>query len=59
MGKLYKEDEIKMLKTYRFEGESGRRGDHILIKVNDGAIGYSIDAYGTYANQLNDVYTGL
>jgi hypothetical protein len=51
-GKVYKSDELTIIKTYRFEGESDP-GDNVilyLIEANDGLIGYSIDAYGAYSN---------
>lgn len=58
MGRLYSEDKIKMIKTYRFEGESDPAEEAIiyLIRADDGTIGYSIDTYGIYTNHMNDVY---
>ena len=58
MGRLYTEDKIKMIKTYRFEGESDPAEEAIiyLIKADDGTIGYSIDTYGIYTDHMNDVY---
>jgi len=57
-GKSYKYDEIKIIKTYRFEGESDPADEAIiyLIEANDGMIGYSLDAYGVYTNHSNDGY---
>lgn len=51
-GKVYKEDELTIIKTYRFEGDSDPSDSSILylIEANDGLIGYSIDAYGAYSN---------
>ena len=51
-GKVYTPDQLTILKTYRFEGESDPSDMEILyiIKANDGLIGYSIDAYGMYSN---------
>ena len=51
-GKLYKEDELTIIKTYRFEGDSDPSDSSILylIEANDGLVGYSIDAYGVYSN---------
>jgi hypothetical protein len=51
-GKVYKEDELNIIKTYRFEGESDPSDSSILylFEANDGLIGYSIDAYGVYSN---------
>jgi hypothetical protein len=52
MGKLYKPQEITIIKTYRFEGESDPSEEAIvyLVQANDGSIGYSMDAYGIYTN---------
>ena len=51
-GKVYQPDQLTILKTFRFEGESDPSDMEILylIKANDGLIGYSIDAYGMYSN---------
>ena len=51
-GKLYKSDELTIIKTYRFEGDSDPSDSSILylIEANDGLVGYSIDAYGVYTN---------
>jgi len=60
-GKLYSQRDIKIIKTYRFEGESDPADEAIiyLIKANDGIIGYSLDAYGVYTNHTNDGYADL
>jgi hypothetical protein len=57
-GKLYKPDELKIIKTYRFEGDSDPSDNLILylIEANDGLVGYSMDAYGTYSNHDDDGY---
>lgn len=51
-GKLYQADELTIIKTYRFEGDSDPSDSSILylIEANDGLTGYSIDAYGAYSN---------
>ena len=51
-GKLYKVDELTIIKTYRFEGNSDPSDSSILylMEASDGLIGYSIDAYGVYSN---------
>jgi hypothetical protein len=51
-GKNYKPEELKIIKTYRFEGDSDPSDNSILyiIEANDGLKGYSIDAYGVYSN---------
>jgi hypothetical protein len=60
-GKLYSQHDIKIIKTYRFEGESDPADEAIIyiIRANDGAIGYSLDAYGVYTNHTNDGYADL
>jgi hypothetical protein len=57
-GKLYKPEELCIIKTYRFEGESDPSDNYILylIEANDGLIGYSMDAYGAYSEHDNDKY---
>lgn len=51
-GNKYKPENLAIIKTYRFEGESDPADSSILyvIAANDGLIGYSIDAYGVYSN---------
>ena len=50
--KAYRPEDLTIVKTYRFEGESNPSDTSILylIKANDGLIGYSLDAYGVYSN---------
>ncbi len=57
-GKMYKEDELTIIKTYRFEGDSDPSDSSILylFEANDGLIGYSIDAYGAYSNHEDAGY---
>jgi hypothetical protein len=51
-GKQYDAAELKIIKTYRFEGNSDPSDNAViyLIEANDGLIGYSIDAFGAYSN---------
>ena len=51
-GKFYQPNELKIIRTFRFEGESDPSDSAILyvIEANDGIIGYSIDAYGVYSS---------
>lgn len=51
-GKYYTPEELKIIKTFRFEGDSNPDDSSIiyLIEANDGLIGYSMDAYGVYSN---------
>lgn len=57
-GKFYKPEDLKILRTYRFEGASDPSDSQILyiIQGNDGMTGYSLDAYGAYSNHDDDGY---
>jgi hypothetical protein len=57
-GKTYAPGDLKIIKTYRFEGESDPSDSTILmlIEANDGLVGYSMDAYGAYSNHDDDGY---
>lgn len=50
--KFYNPEELIIIKTYRFEGDSDPADSTILylIEAQDGLIGYSIDSYGAYSN---------
>jgi hypothetical protein len=51
-GKFYQPHDLKIIKTYRFEGESDPSDSSILylLEGNDGTVGYSVDAYGAFSN---------
>ena len=55
-GKAYSPEELSIIKTFRFEGESNPDDSAILylIKANDGMIGYSLDSYGVYSNHQDE-----
>ena len=57
-GKFYTPEELKIIRTYRFEGESDPGDNSViyLIEANDGLIGYSMDAYGVYSDHDDDGY---
>src|SRR4030081_895631 len=57
-GKYYGPEDLKIIKTYRFEGDTNPSDSSILyvIEANDGLIGYSMDAYGVYSNHEDDTY---
>jgi len=57
-GKYYSPNDLKIIKTYRFEGESDPSDSCIVyvIEANDGSIGYSLDAYGVYSNHDDSKY---
>lgn len=57
-GKTYQPEELTIIKTYRFEGDSDPSDNSILylIEANDGFTGYSIDVYGAESNHDDDRY---
>jgi hypothetical protein len=57
-GKFYTPDQLTIIKTYRFEGDSDPSDSSIiyLIEADNGLIGYSLDAYGAYSNHEDDGY---
>lgn len=57
-GKIYQPEDLKIIRTYRFEGASDPSDSSVLyvLEANDGLIGYSIDAYGAYSNHDDDGY---
>ncbi|MEP6596421.1 MAG: hypothetical protein ABJA71_10775 [Ginsengibacter sp.] len=57
-GKCYKPEDLKIIRTYRFEGESDPSDSSIIyvIEAKDGLIGYSMDAYGVYSDHEDDGY---
>jgi hypothetical protein len=60
-GQMYKPEDLTIIKTYRFEGESDPADSSIvyLIEAKDGTIGYSIDAYGVYSTHEEENYDDL
>lgn len=57
----YRPGDIKIIKTYRFEGDADPADEAIIyvIETYDGTIAYSLDAYGASSNQLSDDYASL
>jgi hypothetical protein len=57
-GKFFNPEDLKIIRTYRFEGESDPSDSSIiyLIEANDGLVGYSLDAYGVYSEHGEDGY---
>jgi hypothetical protein len=55
-GKFYTPEELKIIRTYRFEGDSDPGDSSILylIEAFDGLVGYSIDSYGAFSNHEVD-----
>lgn len=60
-GKLYPAEDVKLIRTFRFEGESDPSEQSILylVKTCDENVGYSIDSYGMYSQHMNDAYSGF
>lgn len=60
-GKCYQAHEVRLLKTYRFEGDSDPEEEAIiyLVETIDGTVGYSIDTYGIYTNHATDGYAAF
>src|SRR3978361_426582 len=57
-GKFYQPEDLKIIKTYRFEGESDPSDSSIIyvLEAKDGLIGDSMDAYGEYSDHDDDGY---
>lgn len=57
-GTAYPASELKIVKVYRFEGDSdpGDMSIIYVIKADDGNKGYMINAYGSYSGQDNEYY---
>src|SRR5919112_5990251 len=55
-GKFYKPEDLKIIKIYRFEGDSNPDDASVLYIIEDkaGLKGYSIDAYGLYSNHEDE-----
>jgi hypothetical protein len=55
-GKFYQPEDLSIIKTYRFEGDSDPSDSSVIyvIEAKDGLIGYSMDAYGAYSNHEDD-----
>jgi hypothetical protein len=57
-GKYYNPEDLKIIKTYRFEGDSNPSDAETIyvIEANDGLIGYTMDSYGAYSNHDDERY---
>ena len=57
-GKSYQPEDLKIIQTYRFEGNSDPADNSILyvIEAKDGLVGYSLDAYGAYSDHEEEGY---
>jgi len=54
LNKIYKPEDLTIVKTYRFEGPSDPADNSVLYLVEDSEknIGYMLDAYGIYSDNL-------
>lgn len=57
-GKVYQPEQLKIIKIYRFEGESDPADMAVIYAINapDGIHGHLMNAYGTYSDQDNPHY---
>ena len=55
-GIKYTPENLTIIKTFRFEGDSDPADSSILylIEGNDGLIGYSLDSYGAYSDHEDE-----
>ena len=53
LSKIYKPEDLIIVKTYRFEGDSDPGDNSVLYILEDkeGQVGYILDAYGMYSSQ--------
>ncbi|TCD11573.1 hypothetical protein EZ449_04740 [Pedobacter frigidisoli] len=53
-GKIYKPEDLTIVKTYRFEGDSDPADNSVLYitEDKDKELGYILDAYGIYSDNL-------
>lgn len=60
-GRLYAADQVRLVRTFRFEGESDPSEQSIiyLIQATDGKVGYSSDSYGMYSEHMDDAYANF
>ncbi|PUZ19384.1 hypothetical protein GA0116948_1071 [Chitinophaga costaii] len=55
-GKIYNPEDLIIIKTYRFEGESDPSDSSVVYVMEDGEgkKGYVLDAFGAYSNHEGD-----
>jgi hypothetical protein len=59
--KLYSISDLRIIRTYRFEGDSNPADSAILylIEAHDGQTGFLLDAYGAYSGYEDDNFDKL
>ena len=57
-GNIYTLEQVRLIRTFRFEGESDPSEQYIiyLVETSDGTTGYSSDSYGIYSQHMYDAY---
>ena len=57
-GKIYKPDDLVIVKTYRFEGDSDPGDNSVLYITEDkeNELGYILDAYGIYSDHVGPAF---
>lgn len=57
-GRIYNPAGMKIIRTYRFEGDSNPSDAAVLylLENEDGIAGYIIDAYGAYSDYEGDAF---
>lgn len=60
-GKVYTINDLRIIRTYRFEGDSNPSDSSILylIEGSDGQVGHVLDAYGVYSGYEDDQFDKL
>jgi len=55
-GKIYKPEELTIIRTYRFEGASNPSDEEVVyaIESKDGLKGVLVDAFGMYSESLSE-----
>lgn len=58
LNKIYKPEDLTIVKTYRFEGMSDPADSSVVyITIDkDGDMGYMMDAYGIYSDNLGSAF---
>jgi hypothetical protein len=58
LNKIYKPEDLTIVKTYRFEGMSDPGDNSVLYLIldKDGDIGYIQDAYGVYSDNEGPLF---
>ena len=58
LDKIYKPEDLTIVKTYRFEGQSDPGDNSVLYLVEDSDhnIGFILDAYGIYSDNIGSAF---